>query len=112
MADRDDACEEISDLFGRERHRGVADVELEALQSRAFGLVGATEHPDAVGARDVEHPRFHGLARSGDANVHHWTLDREREDLDTLDSIEYARDLDRAFVVLPEAITSILQGAQ
>src|ERR1700722_19180026 len=111
-ARRDDSFEELPDFFRREGHRGVADVELESLQTRALGLIGAAEHPDAVGARDVEHSRLHGLARTRDTNVHHRALDGEGKDLHALDSIEHARDLDRAFVVLLEAITAKLQCAQ
>src|ERR1700691_1093765 len=101
-----DTFEELTDLLGRELQCRVADVELEALQGRTFRVVGATEHPDPVVARHVEHPSSHSLTWPAHANVHHGTLDGKGEYLDALDSIQYSRNLLRALVVVRKAITA------
>jgi hypothetical protein len=48
MSRSDNSFEELTDVFHREIHGGVADVEFEALQVRSLGVVRSAEHPDPV----------------------------------------------------------------
>src|ERR1039458_7479433 len=104
--------EESADLFDRELHRGVADVEFEALQPRPFGVVGSPEHPNSFFAGYVQYPGPDGVNGSAHAYVHHRALDRKGEDLDAVDSLQDARNLLCMIVVTREAIATESQRAE
>jgi hypothetical protein len=69
---------------------------------RALRVVRATEHPDTVLSRDVNHSRRDRVARATHANVHHRALHRVGEHLEVVDSLKDPRDLTRTLVVAGE----------